>query len=154
MKQNTNHIKAEFVFDPFKFFDSFNNEVWSTPTPPVGATVHPVFVPEIDLLEVCDRYLLCADLPGFSKEEIKVEVTPEGFLTLTGTRNISHNLNEAEALLSERKAGVFERSLQLADPVDANKVSANYECGVLKITIPKLGKNSDAPKIMSLTCLD
>ncbi|MEZ4815079.1 MAG: Hsp20/alpha crystallin family protein [Bdellovibrionota bacterium] len=143
MKQKYNHIKPEFLFDPFRFFDSFNrdfDQIWSRPLAPTGATVQPVFIPEVDVVETDDHYLMCADLPGFRKEDIKIEVTPEGSVTLKGTRNISHNMDKAETLLSERRAGVFERSLQLAKGVDADKVSADYENGVLRIALPKVEK--------------
>lgn len=143
MKQKYNYIKPEFLFDPFRFFDTVNRELdqsWVNPVATLTPTAQPIFVPDVDVVETDDHYLMCVDMPGFQKEEIKIEVTPDGCVTLKGSRNISHNVEKAETLLSERKAGTFERSLQLAKGVDADKVSADYNQGVLRIALPKLEK--------------
>jgi len=91
---------------------------WST------ATQFPV-----DLYEDKDNTYLRAELPGVKRDDISVEMV-EGFLTISGSRK--RKGGSAEESFS------FSRSVKIPDAVQADKVSAAYENGILTVTLPKL----------------
>jgi len=77
-----------------------------------------------------DMYYIEADIPGFKKEDIKLEYN-KGNINIIAKRNISNN----NYLLQERK-GEFHRHFYFKN-VDGNNIEAKYENGVLLISIPK-----------------
>ena len=80
--------------------------------------------------------MLTADLPGVKKDEIKVRIE-NGSLILSGERKFVNEDKKTGYHRIERSYGVFKRLFQLPDSVDAEKVSAAYEDGVLRITLAK-----------------
>jgi HSP20 family protein len=86
--------------------------------------------PRVDLYEDKDNFHFRADLPGLKKEDIHVEVG-DGVLTVSGTRKGFAANGEAEETTK------FSRSLSLPAPVKDGKIAANYQDGVLAITLPK-----------------
>ncbi len=92
--------------------------------------------PAVDLTENKNEFKLVAELPGLRREDVKISLT-ENVLTLRGEKH-AHKENEGESWhQAERSYGVFERSFQLTCPVDASKVKARFEDGVLTVTLPK-----------------
>jgi HSP20 family protein len=94
------------------------------------------WVPPVDLVEADDHYVLKADLPGLSEEDVSIEVQ-DGTLTISGERKAEHETNERGWYRIERAFGSFNRSLTLPDGVDPEGISANFESGVLEVRIPK-----------------
>ena len=89
------------------------------------------WVPAMDLTEAEDHYLLKADLPGLSEEDISIEVE-HGQLTVSGERKAEHERSEKGWYRIERSFGSFSRSLTLPEGVDADAVTAEFERGVLE----------------------
>ena len=94
------------------------------------------WVPAMDLVEAEDHFVLKADLPGLSEDDVAIEVQ-DNVLTLSGSREAEHERKEKGWYRLERSYGSFSRSLTLPDGVDADKVEANFDRGVLEIRIPK-----------------
>ena len=94
------------------------------------------WAPPMDLTEADDHYVLKADLPGMSEEEVSIEVD-HGVLTLAGERRAEHERNEKGWHRIERSFGRFQRQLTLPDGVDADAVTAEFDKGVLAVRIPK-----------------
>ncbi len=95
-----------------------------------------------------DGAIVTAELPGVNPEELEISVQGDT-LTLRGTRN-PEPLNEGEAYhRRERGSGRFQRAFQLPFSVDASKVEASYELGVLSIALPRA--ESDKPKKIQVT---
>jgi HSP20 family protein len=94
------------------------------------------WVPAMDLVEADDHFVLKADLPGLAEDDVAIEVQ-ENVLTLSGSREAEHERKEKGWYRLERSYGSFSRSLTLPDGVDAEKVEANFDRGVLEIRIPK-----------------
>jgi HSP20 family protein len=94
------------------------------------------WVPPVDLVEAEDHFLLKADLPGLSDEDVSIEVQ-DGTLTISGERRAEHESHERGWYRIERSFGSFSRSLTLPDGVDADAISARFENGVLEVSIPK-----------------
>ena len=94
------------------------------------------WAPAVDLIEREDSLVLKADLPGLSEDDVQVEVR-DGVLTISGERKAEHEDKQNGYYRVERSFGRFSRSLQLPEGVDADKIGASFENGVLQVTIPK-----------------
>ena len=91
--------------------------------------------PALDLYESGDHFVAVVELPGMRKEDIEISLH-DGTLTISGERKHESNNGET-AQRSERYVGTVRRSIAVPTRVDANKVSATYQDGILKVTLPK-----------------
>lgn len=94
------------------------------------------FVPSIDISETEDQFMITAELPGMSKEDIDISLE-NGRLAISGERSFKNEEKDKKFHRVETKYGAFERSFQLPDNVDAESISATYENGLLNISINK-----------------
>jgi len=94
------------------------------------------FAPAVDVYEDEHKVTLKIEVPGIDEKDIDVRVE-NNTLTVTGERKIEKEEKEENYRRVERQYGSFTRSFTLPQTVDAENVSANYEKGVLKITLPK-----------------
>ena len=94
------------------------------------------WVPSMDLVEAEDHFVLKADLPGLSEDDVSIEVR-DNALTISGERKAEHEQRERGWYRVERSFGRFSRSLTLPEGVDAGAISASFDRGVLSVTIPK-----------------
>jgi len=94
------------------------------------------WVPAMDLVESGDHFVLRADLPGMSEEDIQIELE-DGTLTVSGERRAEHEEREEGFHRVERSFGAFSRSLTLPKGIDPEAVAASFDRGVLEIRIPK-----------------
>jgi HSP20 family protein len=93
-------------------------------------------MPPMDLLESGEAFVLRADLPGMSEEDVNIELE-DSTLTISGERKAEHE-HEGEGFYRvERATGSFSRSLTLPKGVDAEAVTARFDRGVLEVRIPK-----------------
>jgi HSP20 family protein len=94
------------------------------------------WVPQMDLVEAEDHFVLKADLPGLDEADVSIEVQ-DGTLTISGERKAEHESRERGWYRIERSFGSFSRSLTLPDRVDPDGISASFDRGVLEVRIPK-----------------
>ena len=94
------------------------------------------WVPAMDLVEKDDALILTADLPGLERGDVSIEVK-DRVLTVAGERKSEHEDKADGFHRVERAYGAFSRSLTLPDGVEADKVEANFDKGVLEVRIPK-----------------
>ncbi len=94
------------------------------------------WAPAVDIYETADAFVVEAELPGIDAENIDVSVD-DGVLTLRGERRLEKEVQEENYHRVERAYGVFTRAVRLPADIDADKVKAGYDNGVLKVTIPK-----------------
>jgi len=92
--------------------------------------------PALDLYESGDHFEAVVELPGMRKEDIDISLH-DGTLTISGERKRESKNNGETAQRTERNVGTFRRSIALPTRVDAGKVSATYQDGILKVTLPK-----------------
>jgi len=91
----------------------------------------------IDLSETDSEYTVHASLPGFKPEDVKISVQ-NNVLTIEGERKYDRQPKEGERnLFSEHRYGKVARSFSFATPVDADGAKAQFEHGVLTLTLPK-----------------
>jgi HSP20 family protein len=96
-----------------------------------------LFAPRIDVREETDQYVVRIDVPGADKSDLSVNI--EGrLLTVTGQINTTVDQNDGNYMLrKERRSGRFQRSLTLPGPVKTDEMQAQYQDGVLTVTVPK-----------------
>jgi HSP20 family protein len=94
------------------------------------------WIPAMDLIESGDQYVLRADLPGLSDEDVNVQLD-DNVLTISGERKAGHETQPEGYYRLERAFGDFARSLTLPEGVDPDGVQAHFDRGVLEIRIPK-----------------
>ncbi|HAH79529.1 MAG TPA: hypothetical protein DCL64_08460 [Ruminococcaceae bacterium] len=89
-----------------------------------------------DIAEEGDQYILRADLPGFSKDEISVDAEGDQ-LTISAEHKQDEKEDKKNYIRRERRYGKLSRSFAL-DGIDVDKISASYNDGVLELKLPKL----------------
>jgi HSP20 family protein len=94
------------------------------------------WTPRVNVEEMEDRFEISAELPGLKKGDVKIEVK-DHVLTLTGAKKLQEEKKEKNVHLFERSYGRFCRTFALPDNVDADKIEAAFEDGVLRIDVPK-----------------
>ena len=105
----------------------------STPAPAAAARR---WSPATDLIEDEESYVLATDLPGLSRDDVKIELN-DNVLTISGERKFEHDERKQGYRRIERSFGTFRRSLTLPDGVDPASISATFDNGVLTVTVPK-----------------
>jgi HSP20 family protein len=101
-----------------------------------GSTGARRWVPAMDLVETEGALVLKADLPGLDRDDVTIEIK-DGVLNVSGERKAEHTENADGYYRVERSFGSFSRSLTLPKGVDAERVSASFDKGVLEVSIPK-----------------
>lgn len=113
-------FERKFFSNPFGFFDSAALDEFKT-----------------DIKDEGDRYELEADLPGFDKKDIKLDINGD-VLTVRAERHSEHEEKDKKGkyVRCERSYGCYSRDFDLSG-VKADGIKAKYENGVLKLTLPK-----------------
>jgi len=94
------------------------------------------WTPALDLFEDKDNVIVRVEVPGMKKEDIEVSLH-EGNLSISGERKYEEKKEEAEVYRAERFFGRFQRTVSLPSVVESGKVKAQYQDGILTITLPK-----------------
>jgi len=107
--------------------------------------------PATDLVETDSSLILKADLPGLSRDDVNITVE-ENILTVSGERHQEHESSRDGYHHLERSFGKFSRSLRLPQGVSADDVRAEFDNGVLEVTIPK--PDVDSVKTVEIKSID
>lgn len=141
------------IFAPFQslrkevdeLFNQFTHRLGS-----VGRAEFPNFkIPLTDIDETDDAYEISAELPGIPQEDIDITVE-NSTVTIHGEREQTKKSGKAKNRVTESSYGVYERSLSLPFAVDASSVEAEYDNGVLHLTIPKPAQVDTAPQKIAI----
>ena len=93
--------------------------------------------PKVDILETANAYILDMDLPGLTEKDLDLNLK-DRILTISSVQKEKKDTKEeGEWLIKERCEACFSRKFTLPDDIDADNVSAEFEKGVLTITIPR-----------------
>lgn len=90
--------------------------------------------PAVDIAEKEKEYEITAELPGLDDSDVEVA---DGLLTIKGEKQEEKEEKKKDYYLSERRFGSFQRSFQVPDGVDADKIAATFKNGVLTVNLPK-----------------
>jgi HSP20 family protein len=135
-----------------RLFDDFDGGFWRSPFRR-SISARPFWrreatwgaAPAVDIIESEKAYEITAELAGMDEKNIEVKLA-DGGLTIKGEKQEEKEEKKKDYYLSERHFGSFERSFQLPDGVDTNKIEATFRQGVLKVTLPKTPEAQKAEK--------
>jgi HSP20 family protein len=105
--------------------------------------------PRVEILERDGRYIVRADLPGMTKDDIKVEVTDE-MLTIQGERKQEKEEKREGYYYGERAYGSFYRAIPLPEGTDPAKAIAEFHNGVLEVTMPAPKKPEKKSRLLEV----
>ncbi len=130
-------------WEPVRELNTIQNEMnrlfntfFEAPAQSNGPTAARRWLPAMDLVEAGDEFVLRADLPGVSEDDVNIELE-DNVLTISGERKSEHEERKEGYYRVERASGNFSRSLTLPEGVDPEKVRASFDRGVLEVRIPK-----------------
>ena len=112
----------------FDLFDNFQKQFFRNS----NATL-PAF--RADIRDLDDKFVLDAELPGFNKEDISLDLK-EGILTIKAEHKEAQEQKQGEYIRRERRTGSFARSFDVSG-IDESGISAAYKNGILEVTLPK-----------------
>ena len=115
--------------------DNLWNQFFNRPPFPEYATQE--WLPTVDVAEAKDKLVVKADLPGVDKKDVKVSVSGD-LLTIKGEKKKEEEEKDEHHYCVERYYGSFQRVIPLPANVKSDKVKANFDKGVLKVTLPKV----------------
>ncbi len=103
-----------------------------------------------DVVEEPDRYELEADLPGFNKEDIKLELQGNN-LVISAERhsNAEEKNKDGKVVRMERSYGSYQRSFNVSQ-IDTDHIKASYDNGVLKLTLPKMQSEIPESRVLQI----
>ena len=106
--------------------------------------------PKVNVYEYDDKIGIVAEIPGLSKKQVNIEVE-DNVLTISGDKHNVADDNTAKIIRRELKHSSFKRSFQLGDQLDAEKVSAKFEDGILSVNIPKIEPEQPKKKSVKIS---
>jgi len=120
--------KNASLWNPFRDFDSLERDLFRD---------MPMTEFKTDIKDEGDHYLMEADMPGFKKEDITIDLD-SNYLTIKGQRGGKKEEKDEKGnyICRERTYGSFSRSFDVSN-IDTSKVTAAYNDGVLTLTLPK-----------------
>ena len=113
------------------FNEPFRASEWTVPE-----AVTTAWLPLVDIFEEPDAIRLVAEVPGVRPSDVKITVE-DNLLTIKGTKEQVPEEKAEKVHRYERTYGAFERTFRLSASIDAKKIKATYNLGVLTITLPK-----------------
>lgn len=118
---DVDQLFGSLLRDPFSFSSIFSEADW---------------LPAFDVIEKKKEYRLLVEAPGMKKSDFNVNVK-DGVLTITGEKKMEETKDGDNYTHRESRYGRFSRSFRLPDDVKEKKISANYQDGVLTISLPR-----------------
>lgn len=131
-RRNNNHINE---YNPFREMEEFERNFFANP---FGSffTTQSLAEFKTDVTDEGDHYLLEADLPGFDKKDIHLDINGDT-LSVSAERHSKYEEKDKDKVVRiERSYGSYSRSFDISG-VDADGIKAKYDNGVLKLTLPK-----------------
>ena len=126
------------AYDPWKEMEEFEKRFFGQRTPAM----------KTDIRETDGAYILEAELPGFTREDIHAEIK-NGYLTIRAERKSESEDNNENYLRRERSFGSFSRTFDL-EGIDADAISASFKNGVLTLELPKLAPKAEEAKKLEI----
>jgi HSP20 family protein len=115
------------------FDDFFGRPSWRLPVEERG------WMPVVDVFEKEDKFVVKAELPGMKEDDINVSVVGDT-LSIKGEKKTETEIKDEDYYRCERSYGSFYRSIPIPSNVDADKIEASFEDGVLEVVLPKSAK--------------
>jgi HSP20 family protein len=134
-------------------FADFHQGMWRMPFSRASFDVEPFWrmettrgnVPAVDVAEKGNAYEITAELPGIDEKNVEVKLA-HGMLTIKGEKKEDKEEKQKDYYVSERRYGSFQRSFQIPEGVDADRIEATFQKGVLTVIMPKKAKVQKSEK--------
>jgi len=97
----------------------------------------------VDIVDEGDSFVVHADLPGYDSDDIDVQLVENRQLTISASRGEESELSDGSYVKRERRTQSTSRTVTLPDAVEESETAANYDHGVLTVTLPKRTTESD-----------
>jgi len=130
------------VYDPFRAFDEMERNFFGNSQSGVLSAFR------TDVIDTGDAYKLDAELPGFKKEDIKIDVEND-VLTISAERKADSEENKPNFVKRERLYGSFSRSFDVSG-IEVDGIQASYNDGVLTLTMPKKVETAPASRRLEI----
>ena len=98
-----------------------------------------------DIRETEDQYILEVDLPGYKKEDIKIDVT-EGYLTINAKVEKEDKKININMLVNEQSIYTGTRSFYVGEDIKTNEIKASFKNGILLLEVPKANPDDNLPE--------
>ncbi len=140
-------------WEPFREVSKLRREMdrlWEDffgPGPRIMRTWAEEWVPAVDVAEAPDKVTVKAEVPGLDPKELDISLVGD-LLTIKGEKKSEREEKKENYHLVERSYGSFSRAIRLPAAVDADKIEASYDKGVLTVTCPK--KEPVKPKAITI----
>lgn len=120
-------------------FNSLMNYFWNYMDIPnsLNETAPSEFEPRVQVTESKDSVTVTAELPGINEKDLDLKISSDGYLTLRGEKKNSSEFSGKDAYFSEISYGMFKRTVPLPWDLDYENAAADYNNGVLTVSIPK-----------------
>jgi len=136
-----------------RLFDEFRPFNWRFPFARPSPAFEPSWprfeswqaAPAMDLAETDGEYEITAELPGMDEKNIDIKLS-NGMLTIKGEKSEEKEEKDKEYYLSERRYGSFQRSFQMPEGIDADKIAGSFAKGVLTVKLPKTAEAKKSAK--------
>jgi len=138
-RKSNNLTKSEDILDRF-FDDFFSEEILGR----FSGIEKKMTTCKVDVIDSGDKYIVQADLPGYSKEDVSIEYTNQHLMITAKKENIEE---EANYIRRERCFGEIKRSFHVED-IDPDNIEATFENGVLEVLLKKQHLKEDSKKII------
>jgi HSP20 family protein len=139
-----------------RLFDQFDRDIWHVPSLPKfkfeplwGGAAGWGNLPAVDIVEKDKAYEISAELPGLDEKDIEVTLA-SGTLTIKGEKKEEKEEKKNDYYLSERHYGSFIRSFGVPEGVNVDKIEANFNKGVLTVTLPKTAEAQKPEKKIAI----
>jgi HSP20 family protein len=133
-------LRGTFRADPLDILESvFDGESF------FGGLEGRARVPAVDVREEDGRYLIEAELPGLSEKDVKLELK-DGLLSLSTAKSEEKKEEDKKWIRRERREFSFQRSFELPEDVDGEKIEARFKDGLLTVELPR--KPETAPRLV------
>jgi HSP20 family protein len=161
-RRENENLGERMAATPFTFMRRFSEEMdnlfedfgfgrgWLAPM--FGSTefAQGLWSPRVEMFERDNQLVVRADLPGLTRDDLKVELSDDG-ITIEGERKNEHEEKREGYYRSERSYGKFYRRIPLPEGVNAGNANATFNNGVLEITMPAPKREERKPRRLEIT---
>ena len=131
-----------FAYDPFRAFDEMERSFFGE------SRGNALSAFRTDVVDTGDAYKLDAELPGFKKEDIKIDVEND-VLTISAERKLNNDESKPNFVKRERFYGSYSRSFDVSG-IEVDQIEAAYNDGVLTLTMPKKVETAPASRRLEI----
>ena len=143
---NSEHEVPIHTKNEFWHFLSHMRNLWDIHEMHEGKDIEP----KIEFSENDNAVNITAEVPGISEKDLDIEISSDGYLTISGEKKSQIEHNKGDNYFSEVAYGMFQRTIPLPWDLDYTKAEADYENGIVTICIPKTPSEKSKKKKQNL----